>query len=228
LCGVQSATESYRGHQTNSMDNRPKLTIRPPSASAGKTAFMERKSRHAAIESNQAVRALVEDRDKYQPAMVRGLDGRVLQVEAIPQLGEAGSDRGPWSVAFVAGGVNISVPRCNFAVIGGTQPPFTVSGAPVDYTDASKNKLAIGAGTHVIYLECSVDDTRPEQINTLSVRLVWFAVGSEPDNVAGKRYITVAQVDTGSRAAYSYLGGSIQTARRGDRDSVSNMVWWLN
>jgi|GEM_PF-4141685 len=209
------------------MDNRPKLTTRPPSASARKGAFMDRKGRHAAIESNQAVRALVEDRDKYQPAMVRGLDGRVLQVEAIPQLGEAGT-REPWSVAFVAGGVNISVPRCNFAVIGGTQPPFTVSGAPVNYSDASKNKIGLGTGPHVIYLECSVDDTRPEQINTLSVRLVWFAVGSEPENVAGKRYITVAQVVTDAQAAYTYLGGPIQTARRGDRDSVSNMVWWIN
>ena len=185
----------------------------------------DRRERRAVAESHQTANDIAAFLSGFRPAQVLGADGKIYTVEA--KSGQAGSASTlPWSVSMNGPIATIIVPICSFQVIGGTQPPFTINGQAVNHASNTENTLTLSSTDNTILLECTVDDSQPEAINTLSVAIV--AGTSDKENLPTKRYIPVATVDIATGAVFGpYLERKgITTARRGDRRSTSNMVWF--
>ena len=185
----------------------------------------DRRERRAVAESHQTANDIAAFLSGFRPAQVLGADGKIYTVEA-KSGGSGVASTLPWSISMNGLIATIVVPICSFQVVSGPKPPFTISGRPVDHASNTANTLVMSETNDTILLECTVDDSRPEAINTLSVAIV--AGTSDNENLPTKRYIPVATVDIATGAVFGpYLERKgITTARRGDRRSTSNMVWF--
>ena len=177
-------------------------------------------------ESHAATRAISEFMGRYSPAHFVGTDGKTYETEAI--LSTGGSTlRTPWSIAFVDGGVNISVPVNNFSVLSGNpQPPFKINGTLVSYSDPTANFLPVTSSTRYQSLEFkfTVDDTSPAALNTTLVEIITGTHETPRTNTLGLRYAVLATLDMTLRTSTVYFTPyRITTLRNGDRQSTSNM-----
>lgn len=189
------------------------------------TSSLERRERRVVAEAHGGVKEIAEFLSGFRPARFVGTDGNTYETESKRVVGSA-AGRVPWLIVLSGNSINISIPLCSFQVIGGTQPPVKVNGTDVDYADPTKNILPLSSDLSLIALECEIDDTRPEAINTIQVNVV--SISPDKANTATRRYIPIAIVQASTLSVSSpYLPPkAITTARRGDRDSTSNMVWF--
>ena len=209
------------------MQNNPTLRQAPLTAfrKVGGEApnLLERRERRAVAESHAATKAISEFMGRYSPAVVLGADGNTYEVEAI-KSSTGQSNREFWSVAFLGTSVNISIPLCSFVTTNASYPDITVDGQPADHVVPENNVLPVPVGTSHLFLECSVDDTKPEGLHTQSVKVVALQT-STITNTLTKRYVPIVSIDTTTKQkSRPYLSGAIQTFRRGDREDISNMV----
>lgn len=159
----------------------------------------------------------------FQEKAITDATGKSFIVLAKSRAGSFG-DRGLWSVRFVTGGVNISVPVCRFSKSTDPQPYFYVNGVIVDYIDPTKNFLPC-VGVVYLLLRVTVDDNAPYVQETSRVDIMAFS--AMPSNTLTQRYIPIIGVDATNRTATApWLQGAIQTRRDGDRNQTSNMSCW--
>ena len=189
----------------------------------------DRRERRAVDEAHQTANNIAAFLSGFRPAKFIGTDGHTYETESKRVLDSA-AGRGPWSITFVSGGINIAVPVCVFSVLNGAvQPPFKINGTAVDYSDPTANFLPLSNSTteHFIYIRCTIDDTNPTAISTTAVDIV---EGLEPvsnPNLPTFRYIPLAVVDTtllSTTVSLSPYG--IRTIRVGDRRNTENMWWY--
>lgn len=190
----------------------------------------ERRGLRVAKESAKAIQEISSYMGEFRRKKFEGIDGNVYEVDAIPAVGSA-SNRRPWTVQFVNGLlINISVPFCTFQVLSGKpQPPVRINGKPVDYLDPTKNQLPVGRSEQRIYLECTVDDTSVEGLDTQSVSIVVRAknLADQMVNLPTQRFIPVIDIDSDFRLQSApWLSGSLRTTRFGDRRRIDNMFWY--
>ena len=143
---------------------QPLSTLRKASPSA------EKRNRRAIQETNAAAREMADYWAQYSPTTVQGTDGHTYQVEG-RRTKDTATGRALWSISLSGKSINIAIPLCSFQVIGGSQPPVKVNGTAVDYADPTKNILPLSSDLSLIALECEIDDTRPEAINTTQKRI---------------------------------------------------------
>lgn len=211
------------------MQNNPSLRQVPLTSLrrvGGETPnLLERRERRAVAESHAATKEISEFLGRYSPAHFVGTDGKTYETEAILSRQGVASTL-PWSISMNGLIATIVVPICSFQVVSGPKPPFTISGRPVDYTSNTANTLVMSDTNDTILLECTVDDTQPSAINTLSVEII--AGTRNKDNTMSKRYIAIASVQLSSGYVFGpYVERKgLTTARRGDRQSTANMVWF--
>ena len=177
-------------------------------------------------ESHAATKEISEFLGRYSPAHFVGTDGKTYETEAILSTG-GNTLRAPWSIAFVDGGVNISVPVNNFSVLSGNpQPPFKINGTLVSYSDPTANFLPVTSSTRYQSLEFkfTVDDTSPAALNTTLVEIITGTHEAPRTNTLGLRYAVLATLDMTLRTSTVYFTPyRITTLRNGDRQSTSNM-----
>ena len=185
----------------------------------------DRRERRAVAESHQTANDIAAFLSGFRPAQVLGADGKIYTVEA-KSGGSGVASTLPWSISMNGLIATIVVPICSFQVVSGPKPPFTISGRPVDYTSNTANTLVMSDTNDTILLECTVDDTQPSAIHTLSVEII--AGTRNKDNTMSKRYIAIASVQLSSGYVFGpYVERKgLTTARRGDRQSTANMVWF--
>ena len=183
----------------------------------------DRRERRAVAEAHQTANDIAAFLSRYSPAVVLGADGNTYEVEAIKST-TGQSNREFWSVAFLGASVNIAIPLCSFVTTNASYPDITVNGQPSDHVVPENNVLPVPVGTSHLFLECSVDDTKPEGLHTQSVKVVALQT-STITNTLTKRYVPIVSIDTTTKQkSRPYLSGAIQTFRRGDREDISNMV----
>lgn len=136
--------------------------------------------------------------------------------------GGAAGDVANWSVAWVSGGINISVPVCTFP---GNTPTFKINGRAVDHITRRNNFLPV-TGRKLIVLKLTVNDTSPVQIYITEVTIVAVDESDPLTNTATTRWIPIRGVDADTREiSPSWLSGAIQVRRWGNRNDVNNLIW---
>jgi len=224
--------QNHRGRRICTMEFNPQLRTPPlGNTRPGPLADMrERRGLRVAKESAQAIQEISSYMGEFRRKKFEGIDGNVYEVDAIPTVGSA-SNRRPWTVQFVNGLlINISVPVCTFQVaVGQPQPIIKIDGKNVNYLDPLENQLVVGRSEQRIYLECYVDDTSVDGLDTQSVSIVVMAknLADQLVNLPTKRYIPVIDIDSDFRLQSApWLSGSIYTTRFGDRRRIDNMFWY--
>ena len=224
--------QNHREGRISSMIFNPQLRTPPlGNARPGPLADMrERRGLRVARESSEAIKSISSHLGEFRLEKFESIDGRVYEVDAKPSVGSA-SNRRPWTVQFVNGLlINISVPVCTFQVaVGQPQPIIKIDGKNVSYLDPLENQLVVGRSEQRIYLECYVDDTSVDGLDTQSVSIVVMAknLADQLVNLPTKRYIPVIDIDSDFRLQSApWLSGSIRTTRFGDRRRIDNMFWY--
>lgn len=186
----------------------------------------DRRERRAVAESHQTANDIAAFLSGFRPATFIGTDGHTYETES-KRVQDSAAGRGPWSISFVGGGVNIAIPVNSFSVLSGqVQPPFIVNSKPVSYSDPTKNFLPVSSSTRYQSLEIkfTVDDTSPAALNTILVEILVGDPDAPRANTLGFRYVVLALLDMTLRISQVYFTPyRITTVRNGDRQSTENM-----